>query len=83
MSDTDDDYLALLNRERARLEQVRVLESDNAALRNANEALHRKLDALEGRAAVRFALGVAAQLDRAPVFKRTMSTIFRAVVRKR
>lgn len=78
-----DDYLDLIARERERLERLRVTESENAALKNANAALHRKLDALEGRPAVRIALGIAAQIDRAPRLKGALRTMFHALKGRR
>ena len=66
---SSDAYLELIANVRDRLEHVRVLESEADALRNANEALHRKLDGLENRPAVKLALAAAGALDRVPRLK--------------
>ena len=72
-----DAYLKLIEAERERLEHARILESENAALKNANEALHRKLDALEKRPAVVMAIAAADTLDRLPAVKRLLKWVAR------
>jgi hypothetical protein len=74
---SQSDYLELIANVRERLERVRVLESEADALRNANEALHRKLDALENRPAVKVALAAASALDRMPQLKVLMKAVLR------